>query len=75
MWEREKETTKCDKSTVTWDVGAAQFEDDTIKCEKKIKVQLNMKTIQSNVMLVLPNVTIEPSFVRKKIEPPNVTKV
>ena len=42
---------------------------------KKIKVQLNMKKIQSNVMLVLPNVTIEPSFVRKKIEPPKVTKV
>ena len=34
-----------------------------------------MKKIQSNVMLVLPNVTIEPSFVRKKIEPPNVTIV
>ena len=26
-------------------------------------------------MLVLPNVTIEPSFARKKIEPLNVTKV
>ena len=34
-----------------------------------------MKKIQSNVMLVLPNMTIEPTFMRKKIEPPNVTKV
>ena len=42
---------------------------------KKIKVQLNIKKIQSNVMLVLPNVTIEPTFMRKKIESPNVTKV
>ena len=34
-----------------------------------------MRKVQSNVMLILPNVTIEPSFTRKKIEPPNMTKV
>ena len=30
-----KETTKCDKRTDTRDVGIAQCEDRTIKCEKK----------------------------------------
>ena len=35
-----------------------------------------MRKIRSNKMLVLPNVTMEPSNVRRKIrEPPNVTKV
>ena len=35
-----------------------------------------MRKVQSNKMLVLPNVTMEPSNVRKKIrEAPNVTKV
>ena len=34
---KNKGTTECDKSTVTTcDVGTAQCEDDTIKCEKKI---------------------------------------
>ena len=30
------------------------------------KVSPNVRTIQSNVMLVLPNVIIEPSFARKE---------
>ena len=30
------------------------------------KVPPNVRKVQSNVMLVLPNVTIEPSFVRKE---------
>ena len=34
MWERNKGTTKCGKTTVTSDVGTAQCENDTIKCEK-----------------------------------------
>ena len=34
---KNKETTKCEKSIVTYDVGTAQCEDGTIKCEKKIK--------------------------------------
>ena len=34
-----------------------------------------MRKVWSNVILVLPNVTMEPSNVTKKIrEPPNVTK-
>ena len=32
---KNKGTTECDKSTITYDVGTAQCEDDTIKCEKK----------------------------------------
>ena len=44
--------------------------------EKKIKIPSNVRKIQLYVMLVLPNVTMEPSNVRKKIkESPNVTKV
>ena len=34
IWEKKnKGTTECDKSTVTYDVGTAQCEDDTIKCD------------------------------------------
>ena len=32
---KKKGITECDKSTVTWDVGTAQCENGTIKCEKK----------------------------------------
>ena len=34
---KNKGTTKCDKSTVTCEIGTTQFEDKTIKCEKKKK--------------------------------------
>ena len=34
---KNKRTTECDKSTVTYDVDIAQCEDDIIKCEKKKK--------------------------------------
>ena len=36
MWEKNKGTIKCDKSTITCDVSTTQYEDNTIKCEKKI---------------------------------------
>ena len=52
--------------TVICDVGAAQFEDGTIKCEKKIKEPLNVIKVQSHVMLVLRNVRMVPSNMRKK---------
>ena len=42
------------------------FEDGTIKCEKKIRVQPNVAKVRSNVMLVLPNMTMKPTNVRKK---------
>ena len=35
MRKKIKGTTKCDKSTVTFDIGTAQCENVTIKCEKK----------------------------------------
>ena len=61
---RKKKTTKCNKSIITNDVGTVQFVDGNIKCEKKIRVQPNVAKVRSNVMLVLPNVTIEPSNIR-----------
>ena len=36
MWKKSKGTTKCEKITVTCDVGTAWYEDGTIKCEKKV---------------------------------------
>ena len=33
---KNKETTECDKSTVTCDINTAQYKDGTIKCEKII---------------------------------------
>ena len=48
----------------TFHVGTTQFEDGTIKCEKKYWVQLNVTKVQSNMMLVLSNVTVEPSNVK-----------
>ena len=53
---KNKETTKCDKSTITYDVGTAQYKDSIIKCEKKIKEPSNVTKIQLHVMLVLHNV-------------------
>ena len=35
------------KSTITCDVGSAQCEDDTIKCEKKIREPSNVTKVQS----------------------------
>ena len=74
---KNKGTTKCDKSTVTCEIGTTQFEDKTIKCKKKKKKRepLNLTKVLSIVMLVLPNVTMKLSNIRKKIkEPPNITK-
>ena len=38
---KNKGTTECDKSTITYDVSIAQCEEGTIKCEKKIKRTTN----------------------------------
>ena len=73
---KNKRTIKCDKSTVTCGVGIAQHVDGTIKCDKKTRELQNVTKVQSHVMLVLCNVRIVPSNMRKKIrEPSNVTKV
>ena len=47
-------------------LGTAQCEDDTIKCEKKINEPPDVTKIQSHVMLALHNVRMIPSNMRKK---------
>ena len=83
MWEKKsKGTIKCEKRTVICDIGTAQYEVGTIKCEKKIKgttkcdkknvtydkriVTCNKK--RTDAMLVLLNITMEPSNLGKKIK-------
>ena len=67
MWEKKyKGTIECNKSAVICDVGTAQCEDDTIKCEKKIREPPNVTKVQSYVILVLHNVRMIPSNMRKK---------
>ena len=77
MWvKKTKRTIECDKSTIICDIGITQYDDGTVKYEEKKKVYHWMwQKIQTNVMLILPNVTMKQSNVRKKKkEPPNVTK-
>ena len=57
---------KCDKRTVTCDVRITQYEDETIKCEKKNKGTTECDEVQSLVMLVMHNVRMDSSNVRKK---------
>ena len=47
MWEKSKRTTKCDKRTVTCDVGITQYDDRTVKCEKQNKgtTEYDKKTV------------------------------
>ena len=66
MWEKSKETTECDKRIVIYNVGIAQYEDETVKCEKKVREPPNVTKELSHVMLKLHNMRIEPSNVRKK---------
>ena len=51
---------------VTYDIGIAQCDNRTVKYEKKIREPLNVIKVQSHVNSMLPNVTMEPSNVRKK---------
>ena len=37
MWGKSKGTAKCDKRTITYEDGTAQYEDETIKCEEKVR--------------------------------------
>ena len=60
------------KKTVTCEVKTAQYEDETIKCEKKVRESLNVKKEPNvkkellHVMLEHHNVRMELSSVRKK---------
>ena len=42
MWDKSKGTTKCEKRTDTCDVETAQYEDRTVKCDKKLRELLNV---------------------------------
>ena len=35
MWEKSKETTKCEKKTLICDIETAHYEDRTVKCDKR----------------------------------------
>ena len=75
MWEKSKGTTKCDKRTVTCDIGTAQYEDVTVKCEKKNKgtTKCKKRTIICDVGIA--KCEDETVKCEKKVgEPPNVTK-
>ena len=61
-----KGNTKCDKRTVICNVEIAQCEDETIKCEKKVREPLNVRKELSHLMLKLHNVKMDSSNVRKK---------
>ena len=65
---KKKKTIECDKNTIIGDIGIAQCDNGTIKYEKKKKIRVppNVTKVRSEVMLVLNNVRIEPSNVKKK---------
>ena len=50
MWEKNKGSPKCDKSTGTCDIDTAQYKDSTIKYEKKIRKPPNVTKVQSYVI-------------------------
>ena len=39
---KSKETTKCEKKTITYNVGTIQCEDEIVKCEKKVRKPPNV---------------------------------
>ena len=52
---KKKGTTKCDKKTITYNVGITQCENRIVKYEKKIKEPSNVTKELSHVMLELHN--------------------
>ena len=63
---KNKGTIKCDKRIITCDVGITQCENGTVKCKKKIRKPPSVTKEQSRIMLVLHNVKMELSNMRKK---------
>ena len=61
-----REPSNVKKKTITCDVGTAQCEDETVKCEKKVMEPLNVRKKLSYVILELHTVKIEPLSMRKK---------
>ena len=66
MWEKSKGTTKCKKRIVTCDVRTTQYEDETVKCEKKVRGPPNVTKELLYVMLESQNLRMKPLNVRKK---------
>ena len=60
---KNKETIKCDKRIVICDIGTAQYEDETVKCEKKIRDSSNMTKELLHVILELHNMRMKLSNV------------
>ena len=60
---KNKGTIKCDKRIVICDVGTAQYEDETVKCEKKIRDSSNMTKELLHVILELHNMRMKLSNV------------
>ena len=74
MWEKSKGTIQCDKRAVIRDIGTAQCEDRTVKCEKKSK---GTTKYEKNVTCDVGIAQCEDEIVKceKKVrEPLNVTK-
>ena len=46
---KSKGTTKCEKKTITYDVGTAQCWDEAFKCEKRVREPPNMTKELSHV--------------------------
>ena len=63
---KNKETIKCDKRIITCDVGITQCENGIVKCKKKIRKPPSVTKEQSRIMLVVHNVKMELSNMRKK---------
>ena len=59
MLEKSKGTTKCEKRTITCGIGTAQYEDESAKCEKKVREPPNVRKKLSHVMMELQNVKME----------------
>ena len=64
---KKKRTIDCNKSEVMCDIGIVQYDNETIECEKKIREPPKVTKVQSHVILVLHNLIMVLSNVRKKI--------
>ena len=76
-YKKKKGTTECDKSTVTCDVGTAQYEADTIKCEEKNKgtTECDKSTVTCDVVTAQCKASTIKYEEKKIKDPPNVTKI
>ena len=75
MRKKSEGTTKCEKRTITFDVGTTQCKDRTVKCEKKSKgtIKCEKRTVTCDVGIAqCEDATVK---CEKKVrKPPNVRK-